>query len=188
MVQASQAADPGLRELGMLLLTTICESLGDKLAPMFPQIKALLDIALKDPVSQAVRMQAVRAFGSVVCLHSHTPDALQFKELIPALMDTLERVRTSMHVLGIQAAAGCGCASSFECVILMPSSHLQCLKNFDERDARACLDVISDMAESPLHFLSAYIVVTARAMVQVPLCSVWCVLCLVLSATSHRSM
>jgi hypothetical protein len=41
------------------------------------------------------------------------------------------------------------------------------LRRFDERDARTCLDVISDMAESPLHFLSPYVEVTARAMIQI---------------------
>jgi hypothetical protein len=43
----------------------------------------------------------------------------------------------------------------------------QCLQRFDEKDARTCLDVVSDMVEAPLPFLSSYIEVTARAMAQV---------------------
>jgi hypothetical protein len=50
---------------------------------------------------------------------------------------------------------------AFQCV---HADLLQCLKRFDERDARTCLDVVSDMAESPLQFLAPYVVVTAKAM------------------------
>jgi hypothetical protein len=101
MVQASQAPDPGLRELGMLLLTSVCETLGDKLGHLFGQIKGLLEVALKDPVSQDVRLQAVKALGVVVCLHSHNSSALIFRELVPGVMSTLEEVGvfTWMHRL-----------------------------------------------------------------------------------------
>ena len=44
---------------------------------------------------------------------------------------------------------------------------VQCLRKFDEKDAVACLDVVSDMAESPLPFLFNAVDATARCMAQV---------------------
>lgn len=56
------------QETSMLLLTAICETLASKLAPLFGQVYTLLDIALKDPVSNDVRIQAmkVRARGRIL--------------------------------------------------------------------------------------------------------------------------
>ncbi len=98
MVDAVRAPDAGLRELGVLLLTAVCEALGDKLVPLYAQINSLLVIALKDPESKDVRLQGVRALSTIVCLQSHNESALQFRDLVPAVMETLEGVSSNCAV------------------------------------------------------------------------------------------
>ncbi len=93
MVDAARSPDAGLRELGVLLLTSVCEALGDKLVPLYPQVNMLLGAALKDAESKDVRLQGIKALGTIVCLQSHNESALQFRDLVPAVMDTLEGVR-----------------------------------------------------------------------------------------------
>jgi hypothetical protein len=164
-----------------------------------------------------VAVQAVKALGIIVCLHSENKEALVFRELVPSLMATLQLVCVCVCARGQHLAppplpppppvSSCGAPHSTYHIQRAPSasSHhipalphlvvtpacvghaatgpslscfpadchfcphapLQCLQNFDEKDAISCLDVISDMAESPLPFLMNAVDTTARCMAQV---------------------
>ncbi|KAK9069597.1 hypothetical protein SSX86_011501 [Deinandra increscens subsp. villosa] len=84
--RCSQSAQEDLREMGLLLFTSLTETIGDSFQPYFADLKLLLLKCLQDEIS-GVRVAALKAVGAFLESTHDKSQVVKFCEYIPSILD-----------------------------------------------------------------------------------------------------
>lgn len=91
IMQCCQSEDPGQREIGMLVMTSVMESATLQLQPQFTQLLGLFSSALDDTGSKMVPFYALQCLTSMVEYISDDETQL-FRQMIPKAMIATKRL------------------------------------------------------------------------------------------------
>ncbi|KAI7742673.1 hypothetical protein M8C21_027816 [Ambrosia artemisiifolia] len=84
--QCSKSAQEDLRELGLLLFSSLIETIGDSFQPYFADLKLLLLNCLQDEIS-AVRVASLKAIGAFLESTHDESQVKKFCEYIPSILN-----------------------------------------------------------------------------------------------------
>ncbi|KAL8237487.1 hypothetical protein R6Q59_018568 [Mikania micrantha] len=84
--QCSQSAQEDLREVGLLLFSSLTETIGDSFQPYFADLKLLLLRCLQDEIS-GVRVAALKAVGAFLESTHDESQVVKFCEYIPSILN-----------------------------------------------------------------------------------------------------
>ncbi|KAI3810363.1 hypothetical protein L1987_19975 [Smallanthus sonchifolius] len=92
--QCSQSAQEDLREVGLLLFSSLTETIGDSFQPYFADLKLLLLKCLQDEISD-VRIAALKAVGAFLESTHDESQVVKFCEYIPGILNYSKKCLSS---------------------------------------------------------------------------------------------
>ncbi|KAJ7294729.1 hypothetical protein O6H91_18G079600 [Diphasiastrum complanatum] len=87
LFQCSQSAQEDLREVALILFSSLTETIGGILRPHFATLQSIFVSGLRDQQSSRVRIAALKAVGALVGYIQSEQEVLMFRELISPILD-----------------------------------------------------------------------------------------------------
>ncbi|KAI9169349.1 hypothetical protein LWI28_011035 [Acer negundo] len=87
LFQCSQSAQEEHREVGLILFSSLTETIGNAFQPHFADLQALLLKCLHDETSNRVRVAALKAVGSFLEFTNDGVEVVKFREFIPSILN-----------------------------------------------------------------------------------------------------
>ncbi|CAI0431290.1 unnamed protein product [Linum tenue] len=95
LFQCSQSAQEDLREVALILFSSLTETIGNAFQPYFVDLQALLLKCLQDEASNRVRVAALKAVGSFLEFTSDGDDLVKFRQFIPSILNVARQCLAS---------------------------------------------------------------------------------------------
>ncbi|KAB1207042.1 putative importin subunit beta-4 [Morella rubra] len=86
LFQCSQSAQEEHREVGLILFSSLTETIGNRFRPHYADLQALLLKCLQDETSNCVRVAALKAVGSFLEFTNDGDEVVKFREFIPSIL------------------------------------------------------------------------------------------------------
>ncbi|VFQ81777.1 unnamed protein product [Cuscuta campestris] len=87
LFQCSQSHQEDHREVGLILFSSLTETIGSSFQPYFTELQSLLLKCLQDEASSRVRVAALKAVGSFLEFINDQDEVVKFREFIPSILN-----------------------------------------------------------------------------------------------------